>query len=88
MSPPRRTRDAIAQSRLFVCFITPAYLRDPRASAELVYAVQLGKPIRLLVSPGLRLPEAFLAGVPDLQAAVVATPDEAQAQIRAWLEAL
>lgn len=85
---PRHTRDTIAHSRLYVCLVTPAWLRDPQCSAELAYAVHLGKPIRLLVEPGVRLPETFLTSVTDLQVARLEGAETAAAQIQAWLEAL
>lgn len=82
-----RERQAIAQSEVFVCLVTRAWLRDPHTQAQAAYAQQLGKPMRLLRWPGVHLPEDLLARVQDLQTAPHTTEAGDAAQIQRWLEA-
>lgn len=83
-----RTRQGIQRSRLFVCLVTPAWLTDAEAQAQSTYARHLGKPFRVLVAPDVHLPEDAFLGVTDLRLAPLGTPEEATAQIRAWIEEL
>jgi hypothetical protein len=56
--------------------------------AKLAAAMQLGKPIRIIVLPGHDLPEDLCAGYGDCLVAHVTTPAQAEAQLQAWLDAL
>jgi hypothetical protein len=79
-------RDGIARSRLFLCFVTPQWLTDPHAQAMAAYAQRLDKPFRVLVWPGVRLPEDAFRGVTNLAIALRTTQAGDMAQIERWLE--
>jgi hypothetical protein len=74
------------------CLFTMLWSSDPAHAAtqreQLAYAMQLGKPIRLVVLPGNRLPEDLCAGYGDFQVAQFTTPEDAAAQLTSWLEEL
>jgi hypothetical protein len=79
---------AIAASRFFVALVSPAWLADPHCQARLQAAARLGKPIRLLVLPGVRLPEDVFCDIADLEVAQSQGPEADSAQILRWLVAL
>lgn len=66
----------IAQSAVFFCLLSPAYLRTPRLWEHIAYAKQLGKPCRVAVIEGAEIPEGLFSGVTDLEIRVCATPDD------------
>jgi len=90
MSLTHRERAAIDKSALFIVFVTPEWLRDDnfQAQAQARYAQRQGKPFRVLVYPGARLPEDSFTGVVDLQVAHLPSrePDATVRQIRTWVE--
>lgn len=55
----RRDRTEIARCEDFVCLITTHWLKSRNASAQLAYAVELGKPVIALLQAGVRLPPAL-----------------------------
>jgi hypothetical protein len=65
---------------------------DPARAApqreKLAYAMQLGKPIRVVALPGERLPEDLCVGYNDFHVAHCTTPEDTGAQIMTWLEEL
>lgn len=88
VSQTNEWRFGIAHSRMF-CMIwnaEPHYAGIQRQ--KLAYAMALGKPIRLLLTPGNCLPEDLCAGYADFQVARIQRPREVARQIQAWLAAL
>jgi hypothetical protein len=85
LSPDERR--ALAESHLFVCLVSPAWLTDAHAQAQAGYAQGLGLPFRVLLWPGVRLPEDAFAGVPDLEIAPHTTVEGDGAQVRRWIDA-
>lgn len=83
-------REGIRRSRLFVMVWSdaPQYLGIQHD--KLAYAMSLGKPVRLLVLEGNRVPEDLCAGYADVQVAHFAQTEQeaAQRQLLAWLEEL
>jgi hypothetical protein len=81
-------RWGLERSRLCVLL----WSADPRHAAlqrqKLAYAQQLGKPIRILLREGDRLPEDLCAGYADVETARVGSPATAGPLIQAWLDAL
>jgi hypothetical protein len=65
---------------------SPAPRHDATQRAKLAYAMALGKPIRILVRPGVQLPEDLCPGYGDVQVARVASDAAAGRQLAAWLE--
>lgn len=86
--PPLEWREGFAHSRLIVLGWNPAPHYDAAQRARLAYAMALGKPIRLFVRAGDRLPPDLCAGYADLQVAPWTGADAMQRQILAWLAAL
>jgi hypothetical protein len=80
--------DVIAASRLFVALVDPAWLADPHCQAELQTAARLGRPVRLLVLPGTRLPEDAVQGIADLEVTQSQGLAEDSAQVLRWLDVL
>jgi hypothetical protein len=78
----------IAASRLFVAFVGPAWLADPRCQAQLQAAARLGKPVRLLLLPGTRLPAQVVHGIADLEVAYSQGVETDRAQMERWLGAM
>lgn len=76
---------AIADANLFLCFVTPAWLSDAHAQAQATYAAQCGLPFRVVLWPGVRLPEDAFAGVQEME--VVRTTDLGQVadEVKRWL---
>ena len=62
-----QTRAAIKRARLFLVVVSEHWFRDAHAQAQAAYAQQCGKPFRVLVVPGTRLPETAFQGVRDLR---------------------
>jgi hypothetical protein len=85
---PRDWRWGISQVRLFCMLWGHASAHDPMQHTHLAYAMHLGKPIRILILPGARLPEDLCAGYADLQVAHIKEPEEGAEHIQAWLDAL
>lgn len=81
-------RQTIHQGRLFVCVWSAASPGNTHQSAAVAYANAIGKPVRVLVTKGVRLPENAFLGVTDLEIAHVDTPEAGAAQLMAWMEAL
>jgi hypothetical protein len=69
-------QEEIARSRVFVCLLSPAWLRDPALWDHLAYARQLGKPVRVAVTLGAAVPDGLLDGITDLEVRVCATQEE------------
>jgi hypothetical protein len=81
-----RTRHALEHTALFVCFVSPAWVTDPRCQAMATYARALGKPFRVFVQPGVRLPEQAFLGVTDLEITPWTSRDAAVSQMQQWIE--
>ena len=79
-------RACIEQSALFVAIVTPNWLTDPVCQAQAAYATALGKPIRLLLWPGVHLPDEAFLGVTDLQIARHGNDDTDSETIRHWID--
>jgi hypothetical protein len=87
-SGQRDWRWGLRHSRM-LCLIwsaRPEYAQIQRT--KLAYAMQLGKPIRILVCGADCLPEDLCAGYADVQVARVAQADDAGPQVQRWLAAL
>src|SRR5262245_59877792 len=89
MSLTAQDKAAVRTSDLFVVLLTRHWLRDAHAQAQAQYAAQLGKPFRVLVWPGVRLPENAFQGVEDLELVHLETTgaEALRAPVKAWLEA-
>jgi hypothetical protein len=88
MSTTTDWKYGIRHSRM-LCLIwsdLPQYQTTQRK--KLLYAQELGKPIRLLCLDGTRLPEDLCAGYADVQTARVTTQADGVQQIQAWLRDL
>ena len=81
-----RERYAIRHSRLFVCFVDAAWVVDARCQAQAAYAQHCGTPVRVLLAPGVRLPETAFLGLTDLRIVQSQGTEADHAQILAWLE--
>jgi hypothetical protein len=79
-----RERMGIRTSRVFVCFADPTFWTDPRAQAQVAYARQLGKPFRVLLLSGTRVPEDAFAGVEDIQMVRSRGVKADAAQLQVW----
>ena len=81
---------AIRRSRIFLVLATPIWCDDAQAQArtqaQTAYAQQCGTPVRVLVSPGVRLPETAFQGLADVQIVRSQGSEADGAQIEAWLE--
>jgi hypothetical protein len=83
---PAKTRHAIDQSRLFVILVSPTWFGNPHSQAALAYATARGKPVRVLLPPGLRLPEDLFLGTADCQIARSTGAEGDRQQVLTWLE--
>lgn len=81
-----RARHAIRHSRLFVCLVDAAWVVDAHCQVQAAYAQQCGTPVRVLLAPGVRLPETAFQGITDLQVVRSQGTEADKAQIEAWLE--
>lgn len=88
--PEMPWQEGIARSRMFVMVWSDCTQYADVQHGKLAYAMALGKPIRLLVLEGNRVPEDVCAGYADFQRArFPRTAHKAvQRQIMAWLEEL
>ncbi len=72
-----------------VCLIWSAEPRHAEIQRQkLAYAQALGKPIRVLILAGERLPEDFCPGYADVQVARMESPAQTASQVKDWLDAL
>jgi hypothetical protein len=83
-----RARRARRRARLFVFVLTPDWGEDPHVHAMVAYACQLGKPFRVLVRPGVRMPEDLFVDIADLQIAASRGVEQDTAQVQAWFAEL
>jgi hypothetical protein len=81
-------RHGVRHSRMFAMVWSSAPHHAATQRAKLAYAMQIGKPIRLLILPGNHVPEDLCAGYNDFQVAQLTTPQEGAAQLASWLEEL
>lgn len=81
-----RARHAIRHSQLFVCVVGADSMVDAQTEARAAYAQQCGRPVRVLLAQGARLPETAFQGIADVQVARTQGGEGDLAQIRAWLE--
>jgi hypothetical protein len=88
MSLSRRSRQTIRHSSIFVCVWSAHSPGDSQQSAAIAYATAIGKPVRVLVAEGARLPEDAFLGIADLEIVHATTPADGVAQVLAWLEAV
>ena len=79
-------RRAIRTSRLFLVLADATWFHDAHTQAEAAHAQQCGVPCRVLVAPGVRLPETAFQGITDLRIVRSQGPAADVAQIQAWLE--
>lgn len=85
LSPEQCQR--IAEAEIFVGLISPAWLTDLIAHAELCYAKALRKPIRCLFIKGAQtIPASLREDIADYAEAHVSSIEEAVACIQAWQE--
>ena len=54
-------------SKVFLCLVTPAYLRNPECWEQLALARRLQKPCRALIKHGTPVPPEFFDGFDDLR---------------------
>jgi hypothetical protein len=66
----------LARSQIFMCLLTPAYLRSAASWEHLQYARLLGKPVRVALLAGTEVPPGFFTGVADVEIQPCATPKE------------
>lgn len=87
MSTPRLTQQlaALRQSHLFLVLLTPDWFRDVECQRLYQEARTLGLPVRVLVAPGVRVPEDAFQGLRDLQLAVSQSAEQDVAQVRTWI---
>ena len=86
----RQHRAAIAQSKAFICLVSPHWQGDPLCQAQARYAAELQKPFLVFVWPDVRLSEDAFQGVRDLQIMQLPAHYDVEmiaAQVQAWLEA-
>jgi hypothetical protein len=81
-------RAAIQNSRMLCLFWSPAPAAAAIQRTQLAFAMALGKPIRLLLRTGTRLPEDLCVGYADLRVARVAHEADVGRQITVWLAEL
>lgn len=81
-------RYGIRHARLFVMVWSTQARHHALQRQKLAYAMQCGRPIRLLCREGARLPEDLCLGYADVQTARVETAEEAQRQVMTWLAEL
>lgn len=88
--PDMSWQEGIRRSRLFVMVWSDAAAYAGIQHRKLDYAMSLGKPIRLLVLEGQRVPEGLCAGYADVAVAHFAEAEHeaAQRQLMTWLEEL
>jgi hypothetical protein len=79
------TQRKIRSSRICVCLVTTAWLTDERAQATYASARDQGLPIRVIVAPGVHLPEDAFLGVADLEIVHSRGAVADAEQIRAWV---
>jgi hypothetical protein len=80
VTPHKRRRN-----RICVCAVTAAWFTDEHAQETYAYARDQGLPIRVIVAPGVRLPEEAFLGVTDLEIVQSRGPAANAEQIRAWV---
>jgi|ERR687888_531185 hypothetical protein len=75
----RNWKADLSSSQVFLCLLTPEYLRSPECWEHLQYARLLGKPVRVALIAGTVIPPGFFAGVQDLEIQPCASPKEVAA---------
>jgi len=83
-----RHRRAIRDSACFLCLASQHFWTDPLAQAQVAYAHQLGKPFRVLLLRGTRVPEDAFQGVTDLQIVPSRGAEADVRQVKMWMAEL
>jgi hypothetical protein len=86
----RQQKADIAQSKAFICLVSPHWQGDPLCQEEARYAAELQKPFLVFVWPGVRLAEDAFQGVREIQITQLPAGSDVEmiaAQVQAWLEA-
>lgn len=79
----KENAEKIADSQIFCCIISDAYLNNPYCAMQLGLAILLDKPIRLLVKRGVKLPQALEKIADKIE--YIANPDDTYAAAKRLL---
>jgi hypothetical protein len=52
---------------VFICLVTPNYLRSPECWEQMALARRLGKPCRVVLQQGTQVPVGFFDGFDDIR---------------------
>ena len=59
--------DGLRHSAVFLCIVTKHYVRSPECWEQMALARRLGKPCRVLIKQGTRVPKGFFDGFDDIR---------------------
>ena len=59
--------EGLQHSAVFLCLVTPHYLRHPECWEQLALARRLEKPCRVLLKQGTKVPRGFFDGFADIR---------------------
>lgn len=61
------TDDPIRDSKVFFCLATENFFKDEKCKWQKEYARSLGKPFRVALERGVKIPNRFFEGIEDIE---------------------
>lgn len=59
--------DFIKDSKVFFCLVTENFFKDEKCKWQKEYARSLGKPFRVALKRGVKIPNRFFEGIEDIK---------------------